>query len=129
MLSGMNREKLRHFVHSPRAALFLVALFFCGLGLFSLMPPTRVAAQDIRGLEICTAEKQMERRTGCLQSNVEFLQQALSKLGRETQEKMAAADRNVAAAQAEIAELKSTVAKLGAELAQVKTKLDPGSKK
>jgi hypothetical protein len=26
------------------------------------------AAQDIRGLEVCTAEKQMERRTSCLPS-------------------------------------------------------------
>ena len=35
------------------------------------------AAQDIRGIEKCTAEAQMERRTGCLQANVEFLHQAL----------------------------------------------------
>jgi len=41
---------------------------------------------------------EMERRTGCLQANVEFLQQALTKLARETQDKMAAADRNFAAA-------------------------------
>ena len=41
-------------------------------------------AQDIRGLEVCTAEKAMERRTSCLQSNVEFLQQALAKQARET---------------------------------------------
>ncbi len=31
-------------------------------------------AQDVPGIEICTVEKTMERRTGCLQSNVEFLQ-------------------------------------------------------
>jgi hypothetical protein len=43
-----------------------------------------VAAQDIRGVEVCPAEKQMERRTECLQANVEFLQQALNKLARET---------------------------------------------
>ena len=116
--------RLRHFVTSPKATLFL-----CGVGLFALAPLTRAAAQDIRGLEICTAEKQMERRTGCLQSNVEFLQQALTKLAHETQDKMAAADRNLAAAQAEIAELKATVAKLGAELAQMKIKLEPPSKK
>ena len=49
---------------------------------------SRATAQDIAGLEACTAEKQMERRTGCLQSNDEFLQQALSKLARETQAKI-----------------------------------------
>ena len=34
-------------------------------------------------MQICTVEKQMERRTSCLQANVEFLQQALLKLNRE----------------------------------------------
>ena len=120
----MMRARQRRFVHSPKAALFL-----CGVGLFCLPPLTFAAAQDIRGLEICTAEKQMERRTGCLQSNVEFLQQALTKLAHDTQDKMAAADRNFAAAQTEIAELKSTVAKLNGELAQLKTKLELGNKK
>ena len=82
------------------------------------------AAQDIRGLEVCTAEKQMDRRTGCLQANVEFLQQALNKLTLETQNKMAAANRDIAAAQAEIAELKSTTAKLNDELMQLKAKVE-----
>ncbi len=81
-------------------------------------------AQDIRGLEVCTTEKQMERRTGCLQANVELLQQALTRLTEETQDKMAAASRDLAAAQAEIAELKSTMAKLNNELAQMKTKVE-----
>ncbi len=101
----------------------------CGVGLFTLAPLTLAAAQDIRGLEVCTAEKQMERRTGCLQANVEFLQQALTKLTHDTQDKMATADRNLAAAEADIAELKSAVAKLTAELVQLKTKLEPGTKK
>jgi hypothetical protein len=52
-----------------------------------------LAAQDIRGVELCTAETRMDRRTGCLQANVEFLQQSLIKLARETQDKMTAADR------------------------------------
>jgi septal ring factor EnvC (AmiA/AmiB activator) len=81
------------------------------------------AAQDVSGLEICTAEKQMERRTGCLQANAEFLQQALNKLARETDEKIAAADRNLAAARAEIAALRSTIEKLSDELVQVKQTL------
>jgi septal ring factor EnvC (AmiA/AmiB activator) len=82
--------------------------------------PSPAAAQDIRGLEICTAEKQMERRTSCLQANVEFLQQALNKLTRETEQKMAAADRDLAAARAEIKALKSTVSKLTQDLAKPK---------
>lgn len=86
-------------------------------------------AQDVRGLEVCTAEKQMERRTGCLQSNVEFLQQALAKLTRETQDKLAAAARDITAARAEIATLKATTAKLTSELAELKAKAEPTAKK
>src|SRR4029450_1320436 len=89
-----------------------------GALLLALLSPAD--AQDIRGLEVCTAEKQMERRTGCLQSNVEFLQQTLAKLARETQEKIASAGRDLAAARAEIAALKDTVATLDSALGQLK---------
>jgi polyhydroxyalkanoate synthesis regulator phasin len=87
------------------------------------------AAQDIRGVEVCTAEMQMERRTGCLQANVELLQQALTRLARETQSRINAAGRDLATAQAEIAALKATVEKLKGELAQMKAKAEPSSKK
>jgi septal ring factor EnvC (AmiA/AmiB activator) len=78
------------------------------------------SAQDIRGLEICTAEKVMERRTSCLQSNVEFLQQALAKQARDTQAKLNAAAQESAAHKAEIAALKADLAKLQREVAEVK---------
>jgi septal ring factor EnvC (AmiA/AmiB activator) len=90
--------------------------------------PSPAAAQDIRGMEVCTAEKQMERRTSCLQANVEFLQQALNKLTRETDHKMAAAERDLAAARAEIAALKSAVAKLTEDLAKAKRNAADGKK-
>ncbi len=87
------------------------------------------AAQDIRGMEVCTAEKQMERRTACLQADVDFLQQALNKLAHDTQEKSAAADRDLAAARTEIAALKSAMDKLNGELKQMKAKAEPEGKK
>ena len=80
-------------------------------------------------MEACTAEKQMERRTGCLQTNVEFLQQALTKLARETQDKIAAAGRDLTAARAEIAALKAAMTKLNDELTQMKVKTEPDGKK
>jgi esterase/lipase len=86
-------------------------------------------AQDIRGLEVCTAEKQMDRRTSCLQANVEFLQQTLNKLAHDTQNKLAAVGRDLSSAQAEIAALKTAVEKLNAELTQMKATPQPGSKK
>jgi peptidoglycan hydrolase CwlO-like protein len=78
------------------------------------------AAQDIRGLEVCTAEKTMERRTSCLQSNVEFLQQALTKQAREMQARLNAAGQEAAAQKAEIAALKAELAKLQHDLAELK---------
>lgn len=97
--------------------------------LFIVLLPSGAGAQDIRGLEVCTAEKQMERRTGCLQANTEYLQQALIKLSRETDEKLAAAARDLAAARAEIGTLRSTVEKLNGELVQMKVRADPSGKK
>ncbi len=98
-------------------------------GLFATVVLSPAAAQDIRGMEVCTAEKQMERRTACLQANVEFLQQALIKLDRETRDRIAAAERNLSDARAAIAALKATVEKLNNELAQMKAKAETGGKK
>ena len=102
-------------------------LWPAGLLLAILLAPA--SAQDVRGMEVCTAEKQMERRTSCLQANVEFLQQALIKLARDTQDRITATDRDLTAARAEIAALKSTMEKLNSELAQTKAKADPIGKK
>jgi septal ring factor EnvC (AmiA/AmiB activator) len=84
-------------------------------------------AQDIRGLERCTAEKTMDRRTGCLQSNIEFLQQALTRQARETQGRLDAAGREAAMHKAEIAALRAELEKLRQELAELK-KAKPASK-
>jgi hypothetical protein len=62
-------------------------------------------AQDVPGIEICTVEKTMERRTSCLQSNVDFLQKTITKLGIDQQQKLDAANRQIEG-------LKSTVAGL-----------------
>ena len=62
-------------------------------------------AQDVPGIEICTVEKTMERRTSCLQSNVDFLQKTITKLAADHQQKLDAANR-------QIENLKSTAASL-----------------
>ena len=97
-----------------------------GLGILVLS--VNVHAQDIRGLEICTAEKSMERRTSCLQSNVEFLQQALAKQARDTTARLDAGEREAKARQLEIAALKVEVAALRATVAELK-KAEPAKKK
>jgi ubiquinone biosynthesis protein UbiJ len=99
------------------------------LALMLALLSSRAIAQDVPGLEACTAEKQMERRTGCLQSNDDFLAQTISKLARETQARIAASGRELAAARAEIATLKSAMEKLNGELAQMKEKVGSTGKK
>jgi septal ring factor EnvC (AmiA/AmiB activator) len=81
-------------------------------------------AQDIRGLENCAAEKQMERRTGCLQSNVEFLQQAIQKNALESRQKLSLADKEIAAANKEIALAHKELAALKDNLGKMQAKLD-----
>ena len=54
-------------------------------------------AQDVPGIEICTVEKTMERRTSCLQSNVDFLQKTINKLTSDHQQKLDAANRQIEA--------------------------------
>ncbi len=101
----------------------------CATVLLLALVSSRAVAQDIPGIEGCTAEKQMDRRTGCLQSNDDFLQQSLSKLARDTQARLTASGRALATAQAEIAALKTAVEKLNGELAQLKEKVEATAKK
>jgi TolA-binding protein len=65
----------------------------------------RATAQDVPGIEICTVEKTMERRTSCLQSNVDFLQKTIAKLGADHQQKLDAANRQIEALKSAVASL------------------------
>jgi len=78
----------------------------------ALLLPAVALAQDVRGLEVCTAEKDMARRTGCLQANVEYLQQELTKLTRRATEERAVAAKENAALKADVAAVKSDLATL-----------------
>ena len=85
----------------------------------SCLLPTPVWAQDVPGIEICTVEKTMERRTSCLQSNVDFLQKTIGKLTADHQQKLDAANRQIESLKATVAGLQKTVDELLA--AQKKT--------
>ena len=78
----------------------------------------RVRAQDVPGIEICTVEKTMERRTSCLQSNVDFLQKTITKLTSDHQQKLDAANRQIEALKGTVVALQKFVTELQA--AQVK---------
>ncbi len=91
-----------------------------GCGLFLIVLGTNVAsAQDVPGIEICTVEKTMERRTSCLQSNVEFLQKTIAKLALDHQQKLDAANRQIEALKANVVTLQKAVDDLKAAQAKV----------
>ena len=78
-----------------------------------------VHAQDVPGIEICTVEKTMERRTSCLQSNVDFLQKTITKLNLDHQQKLDAAGRQIDALKVTVAGLQKTLADLLAAQAKL----------
>ena len=63
----------------------------------ALLMPCAAYAQDVPGIEICTVEKTMERRTSCLQSNVDFLMKTINKVTLDHQQKLDAANRQIEA--------------------------------
>ena len=71
--------------------------------------PASVQAQDVPGIEICTVEKTMERRTSCLQSNVDFLQKTINKLTTDHQQKIDAANRQIEALKGAVIGLQKVV--------------------
>ncbi len=79
-------------------------------------------AQDVPGIEICTAEKDMNRRTSCLQSNVNFLQQTLSKQGLAAQQKLDAATREIEALKTLLAAMRKELDELKAAATSTKEK-------
>ena len=76
--------------------------------------PASVHAQDVPGIEICTVEKTMERRTSCLQSNVDFLQKTITKLIADHAQKLDAANRQIESLKSAVAGLQKLVADLQA---------------
>ena len=79
-----------------------------------VMMSAAARAQDVPGIEICSVEKTMERRTSCLQSNVDFLQKTITRLGIDQQQKLDAANRQIEGLKGAVAGLQKTVEDLRA---------------
>jgi len=108
----------------------MVGRLGCGLLVF-LLGAGLAHAQDVPGIEICTVEKTMERRTSCLQSNVEFLQKTIAKLALDHQQKLDAAKAQIEVLKASVVALQKVVDDLKAAQARTpdNAKLDaPASK-
>ena len=100
---------------------------YINLGIAWFVVPLLVApalAQDVPGIEICTRESRLDRRTGCLQSNVEFLQQVVTKNALDAQQKLSAANRDIAALKEQLAAASREVGALKDALASLEAKIE-----
>jgi hypothetical protein len=80
-------------------------------------------AQDIAGIEDCTRTSGLEKKTSCLQANINLLQQILTRHALDAQQRLEAS-RN------EIIALKSAVTSLQARLEELAaTRQAPAEKK
>jgi uncharacterized protein HemX len=104
---GRNSNQVR--IHVKTAMIGRIVLVALVLVVPVGLSGGRAAAQDVPGIEICTVEKTMERRTSCLQSNVDFLQKTISKLAADHRQKLDAANRQVEALKGSLAALQKTV--------------------
>src|ERR1044072_3283673 len=104
MLNGL----LRCFRRGTEAGKLMIVRMVFAMMLLPVpcaLAATRAAAHDVPRLEIGTVEKTMERRTSCLQSNVDFLQKTITRLGLDHQQKIDAANRQIEALRATVAGL------------------------
>jgi septal ring factor EnvC (AmiA/AmiB activator) len=88
-------------------------------------------AQDIAGIEDCTKTSGLDKRTGCFQSNIDFLNRQAAKTSADLQQKLAAANaeigelkRTVATLQKNVTALQTTVAALQTNLTNLQTSVE-----
>src|SRR3981081_1164223 len=84
-----------------------VSLLFIVVGL-SPFQLDGAQAQDIAGMEDCTKTAGLDKRTGCFQSNVNFLHQLVTKNALEERQRLNAANNEIAALKAALARLQTT---------------------
>ena len=91
----------------------MVRLAVLGLSLI-VVAAAAAQAQDIAGIEDCTKTSGLDKRTGCLQSNVNFLQRLVTKNALEAWQKLNAANAEIVALKATVSGLQKTVEQLQA---------------
>jgi hypothetical protein len=103
-------------VKSATKGIFMAGrIIFAAFIAMCMLMPGDAFAQDVPGIEICTVEKTMERRTSCLQSNVDFLMKTITKLSNDHQQKIDAANRQIEGLKAALVSLQKVVENLQAE--------------
>ena len=106
----------------------IVAVALCATFILFMLLPRSGYAQDVPGIEICTVEKTMERRTSCLQSNVDFLQKTITKLALDNQRRIDAASRQIEALKASVVSLEKIVEEQKKVIEEVKKAAEDAKK-
>ncbi len=88
------------------AALCLILLLGAG--------SSPAGAQDIAGIEDCTKTAGLDKRTGCFQSNINFLQQLVTKNALDARQRLSAANTEIIALKAAVISLQASLEELKA---------------
>lgn len=94
------------------------------LAAVTLIGVAAASAQDIAGIENCTKTQGLDKRTGCLQANVNFLQRTMTRNALEAHRRLQAAESDIVALRAALAALRKQVAELQAAKAAADKKSD-----
>lgn len=81
-------------------------------------------AQDIAGMEDCSKTSGLDKRTGCFQSNVEFLHKLIAKNTADLQQKLSAANAEIGLLKRAVASLQTDVANLQTGAAKLQTGIE-----
>ena len=91
----------------------LLPITFLALGLI-VVGFHSARAQDIVGIEDCTKTAGLDKRTGCLQSNVNFLQRLLIKNALEAAQKFKTTEAEIIALKGSVTSLQKAVEQIQA---------------
>jgi hypothetical protein len=71
-------------------------------------------AQDIAGVEDCTKTQGLDKRTGCMQSNINFLQRTMTRNAADANRRLQAAETELVALRSAVVALRKQVDELQA---------------
>ena len=86
----------------------IAILCCCGI----VVSPGLVQAQDIAGIEDCTKASGEQKRTGCLQSNINFLQQLVTRNSLDARQSLEASRNEIIALKSAVTSLQTNVEQL-----------------
>ena len=95
------------------------------LAAMMLVGVAAASAQDVAGVEDCTKTSGLDKRTGCLQANVNFLQRTMIRNALEADRRLKAAEGEIAALKSDLAALRKQLDALQSAKAAAEKKADP----